>query len=162
MHSKKLQLMLILSGALCATFIFLTVNTNKAIAADGHDHHATHEQENASDMESLMKGIGKANKKLKKQIMIPDKNKSSIEYLHVMAKNLLACTTHVPSIVPTIPSAKRSQITIDFQIEIIVALQGILEAEKQLLKNNNKAAQAAWVKVAKSMKKNHNKFQADD
>jgi|GEM_PF-5658097 len=158
MNGKKLRFMLILSITLTATIIFTTANNNnKVIAADGHRHAA-----NGSDMESLMKKVGKANKILKKQIMIADKNKSSIEALRVISSNLLASKAHIPSIVPTISESKRAQMTIDFQIEIIVALQGILEAEKQLLKNNNKAAQAAWVGVAKAIKKNHNKFQADD
>jgi soluble cytochrome b562 len=118
-------------------------------------------EEKKTDLELRMDKVGKAFRKLRKQVADPAQNASSLELLKAMQDAAKEAVTFTPAKAADLPEDQRAKFTEDFKAGIqelqdrFAKLQAALEAGK------NDDAQAIVKDLSDFEKKEHKEFKKD-
>jgi hypothetical protein len=118
--------------------------------------------EKKTELEKRMGRVGKAYKKLKKQVADPGQNPSSVLLVEEMRTAMGEALDLTPARAQDIPEADRPKFIEDYKKGIQAMLDKFSGLEDALKANDNAGAQAIIAKIGPMMKEDHKQFQRPD
>jgi soluble cytochrome b562 len=128
------------------------LNSKPAAAA------AKPEDEKKTELELRMEKMGKAFRKLKKQIADPAQNAASLELISTMIDAANEGLKFTPEKADDVPADQRAQFVADYQAGLKQMIEALTKLKETVAAGNNDAAAKQVADIISLEKKDHQKF----